>query len=194
MRLLIDKDTLAEFWKARFKPIDESEKSYKEENSELWEGQLSANSEYAELPEPLESTSFSILSEANRIQYGFELVFRDIELTLDLSKVYAKEILPTRRTFYSTSPDLTGYLLDGENNCVADIVAYKERPESRFVSFGQYGSRIRKYNRLGDLTLDIAELGAITTSVINCCVKKYFPSKKRVVLPHIDINFGLNLD
>lgn len=194
MRLLVDKDTLAEFWQARFEPIEEGEEIWKEASTKRLEGPLSACSEYVELPEPFESMGFSIISERNRIQYGFNLRFRDEDVTFDLSPAYVKEIRPTKRTFYPTSPDLTGYILDGDYNVIADISEGGENKETRYISFGQAGSRIRRYNTLGDLTLDIAELGAITTSVINCCVKKYFPNKKRLVLPHIDIHLGINLD
>ena len=197
----MDKDTIDKFWRARANYIEVPENGvevWKDEDEKSSEPETTGFGEYIELPNPLESVGFNITAQENRIQYGFNLMFRDPKVLGNLSSSYEKAARSMKRKFYPTTTDLTGYLLDANDDPEADIVNGKndEERESRIISFGFYGSRIRRYKTVRELFIDINDLCAITNSVISCCVNKYNSTDKKpkMILPHIDLHMGISVN
>lgn len=201
MRIVVKKSALEEFWKARFAPEDsdfEEDRSWKgvSTRTKLLEGKTVGQGNYVELPFPLESVGFNILAQQKRISFSYEFYFRDPKIVRNLSPTYAEIISRTKNTFCPTSDDLTGYILDAEGNCHADIISSREVKEvSRTISFGVFGSRIREYDSVKDLAMDVMELSALANSITLCCIEKYNSAHKtrRIDLPHIEIEMGLDI-
>jgi hypothetical protein len=199
MRIVVDRDTIDKFWKARsnYAGVPKSGAEGWKEEERVSETETHGYGEYIELPNPLESVGFNITAQENRIQYGFNIMFREPRVLKNLSQPFTRTARSTKRKFYPTTPDLTGYLFDANDDPEADIVSGKndEERESRIVSFGVYGSRIRRYKEIKDLFIDINDLSAITGSIIYCCVNRYnsMSKKPKVSLPHADLHMGINL-
>lgn len=202
MRIVFKRSALEDFWKARFvsdEPYFEGDRVWKGVSTRTrpLEGKTEGQGNYLELPHPLESVGFNIVAQQKRIQYCYEIYFRDPKILKNLSSPYQKVMALSKNTFCPTTDDLTGYILDAEGNCYADVISSKggdeEVEESRLFSFGKYGSRIREYEKVTDLIQDVTQLSTLVTSVIQCCIDKHNSTHKtkKINFPYFDINMGL---
>lgn len=146
---------------------------------------------------PLEAIGFKIIAQQKRINYGYEICFRDPKILKGLSTEFCDLMALSRNLFCPTTKDLTGYVLDSDRNCNADVIASHgdNNEDSRYVSFGLYGSRVREYEKINDLIREVAELGVLASSIVQCCINKYnrLHPRKRVDLPHFDIQTSLSI-
>jgi len=202
MRIGVKKSALENFWKARFdfeKSDPEDYETWKGVSTKIkiLDGRVEGHGNYLELPVPLEAIGFRITAQQKRINYGYEIYFRDPKILKGLSVDYQEVMARTKNIFCPTTNDLTGYLLDSDNNCNADIIALKgdNDNESRSISFGLYASRVREYEKINDLVNDITELSALAGSIVQCSIDKYnrLHPRKKIVLPHFEIQTNLTI-
>jgi hypothetical protein len=195
MRFVVCKQALAGFWNEKYgfkgEPLSGEEWKRTEVQIET-SSDLEADSEGIELPFPFKDAGFRLFSNDGLVSYSLDITFLSSEILEKASLPFKKFIQRSKKTFYPTTDNLTGYLLDVDSNPWAVIRQKKlDGLESRAIDFGRGGARPRTYTKLHDLQVDINESCAIANSLLNFYVSRHNKlTKKRIRLPHMDVYFN----
>lgn len=186
MRVIINKNALEDLFKqSRPKEIDENrwiDFDEREENYVTLD-ELIANTTEATLPLPMKSLDFKIFMLDNRSRYGYTIGFEELSSLEKVGKKFSKEISKKGYSFFPTSKEISGYILDKNNETIYDI--FNEDEGSLSISSGLHGSKVRKYNSFRELYLDIYELGNIASNLIRLIHEDYDPKN---TLPPISVH------
>jgi len=179
MRLFVDRGLLKSFWN-----YSREELRLDKEDSEKWqepdiykykthpfEWLCKATSNQAELPSPLEYVEFRIFARENILQYDFCINAEKRSVFSFRSKPFSKRILPSKNHFFPTASNLRGYVLNADQEIVADVAGADEGM-TRVISFGEGGSRVRRYGDYTTLLGDLGELESLASVAIQTCLTK----------------------
>ena len=80
-------------------------------------------------------------------------------------------LAPSKNHFFPTSPNLKGYVLNADKEIIADI-ASADNGMTRMISFGEGGSKIRRYTEYTTLLGDLGELETLASIAMQTCLAK----------------------
>lgn len=198
MRLNVDRDSLKCFW-----DFSREELVIKDEldegrwvDTDILKGKTKklttcgAISNQVELPSPLWYAEFNVTARKNgAIQCGFAVSEREEGAFSGRSMGFNRRMSALKLNFFQTTPNLTGYVLNADNEIIADI-SDNEESSSRRISFGNAGSRIRKYSDYLTFVGDVGELENLAGKLIIQCFGKNESVERRL----FDTNIYLALE
>jgi len=198
MRLNVDRDSLKDFWD--FSRVELGIKDERDEDrwvdTDILKSKATkpttcgAISNQIELPSPLGYAEFNVTARKNgAIQYGFSVFEREEGAFSGRSIGFNRRMSAFKLNFFQTTPNLTGYLLNADNEIVADI-SDNEEGNARRISFGNAGSRIRKYSDYMTFSGEVGELEAWAGKLMIHC----FGKNKLVDRRLFDTNIYLALE
>lgn len=202
MRLNVDRELLRSFWdfsreKLGIKNTDDGEVwrdsdsfDKKDAGQNKFNGVYHAKTNQVELPFPLWYVEFDITARQNgMMQYGFSIFERDEGAFQDLSLGFSRRVASIKLNFFKTTPDLTGYVLNADDEVIADISDNNE-DNARKISFGGSGSMIRRYTDYAVLAGEVGELESLANRAIIHCFRKNMSVERRL----FDTNIYLALE
>jgi len=191
MRLTIDRELLRNFWDFSRRELGikdvkddgvwkDSDLVGDKDEGNQFDGIYYATTNQVELPSPLCYVEFDIVARQNGImQYGFSVFERKDGAFHGLSTGFSKRVAPFKLGFFRTTPNLTGYILNADDEVVADITDNDEG-DARRVSFGRSGSKIRRYKDYTTFAGEVGELEALAGRLIVHCFRKNASVERRL--------------
>jgi hypothetical protein len=201
MRFVVDRKLLKAFWDFSREDLGIRE----EQDGEKWVDSdildkhepgfgetCSAMTNQVELPSPLWYMDFDVIARQDGIvQYAFSVGERDESAFKNRSIGFSRRVSSLKLNFFPTSPNLTGYVMNADNDVIADI-SDNEEGDARRISFGRSGSRIRKYKDYQTFAGEVGELEALAERFVAHCLGKNASIDKRLF--DTNLYFGLEMD
>jgi hypothetical protein len=172
MRVVVDRDLLRKFWDFSRVDLSSGEKRkdsdmFCDRKDEFDKDEATTNQ--ADLPAPLWYVEFGIVSRNKIMQYGFAINAKRKEAFRNMSGAFGRVVRPCKYKFIRNNPNLSGYIINPDGDVIADV-GDDDEGVVRHVSFGQGGSKIRRYDDFQTFQADVMELECLTQHLINCCL------------------------